>query len=88
MAWGELELEQAKIKVLQNEEVPLSVSMHAMAKAIKVLQSLVLSEKKTDVQLTLELWEVQKKKGVGTSGKAAKAMKTQMLDPFQEMIQG
>jgi hypothetical protein len=52
---AKLELEQAKIRVLQNKEVPSSISMHAMAKGIKVLQNLVLSERKTNVQLTLQL---------------------------------
>ncbi len=36
-AWVEFKLQRAKIKVLQNEEVPSSIFMHAMAKAIKVL---------------------------------------------------
>ncbi len=51
----ELELKWAKIRVFQNEKVLSSFSMHTMAEAIKVLQTLVFSEKKTNVQLTLEL---------------------------------
>jgi hypothetical protein len=56
--------------------------MHAMTEGIKVLQTLVLSERETNVQLTLELWKAEKEKGVGLNEEAAKAMKTQMLDPF------
>ncbi len=78
---AKLELEQAKIRVLQNKEVPSSISMHAMAKGIKVLQNLVLSERKTNVQLTLQLWKAQKEKGGWLNEEATKAMKTQMLDP-------
>jgi hypothetical protein len=55
--------------------------MHAMAKGIKVLQNLVLSERKTNVQLTLQLWKAQKEKGGWLNEEATKAMKTQMLDP-------
>jgi hypothetical protein len=51
----EIELKWAKIKVLQNKKVLLSLSMHTMAEAIKVLQTLVLNERKTNMQLTLEL---------------------------------
>ncbi len=36
-AWAEFKLQRAKIKVLQNKEVPSSIFMHAMAKGIKVL---------------------------------------------------
>jgi hypothetical protein len=56
--------------------------MHTMAEAIKVLQTLVLNERKTNMQLTLELWKAQMEKGVGSSREATKAMKTQMLDLF------
>jgi hypothetical protein len=56
--------------------------MNAMVEAIKVLQTLVVSEKETNMQLSLELREAQKEKGVRSSRGAAKAMKTQMLDPF------
>jgi hypothetical protein len=37
--------------------------MNAMAKALKVMQGLVLNEKETNAQLFLELREVHKKKG-------------------------
>jgi hypothetical protein len=56
--------------------------MNAMAEAIKVLQELVVSEREINMQLSLELKEVHKEKGVGPSGEVAKTMKTQMLDPF------
>jgi hypothetical protein len=42
----------------------------------------VVSEKKTNIQLSLELKEVQKEKGARSNEKVAKAMKTQTLNPF------
>jgi hypothetical protein len=56
--------------------------MNAMAEAIKVLQTFVVSKKETNMQLSLELREVQREKGVGLSEEATKAMKTQMPNPF------
>lgn len=56
--------------------------MNAMVEAIKVLQDLVVNKRETNMQLSLELREAHKEKGVGPSGEAIKAMKTQMLNPF------
>ncbi len=42
----------------------------------------MVNEKKTNIQLSLELKEVQKEKGVGPSKEVVKAMKTQTLNPF------
>ncbi len=42
----------------------------------------MVSEKKTNINLSLELKEVQKEKGVRLSEKVVKAMKTQTLNPF------
>jgi len=39
--------------------------MNAMAKTIKVLQTLVVNEHETNMQLSLELEEAQKEKGLG-----------------------
>jgi hypothetical protein len=61
--------------------------MHTMAEAIKVLQTLVFSEKKTNVQLTLELWKAQKEKGAKSSKEATKATKTQMLGTAKRVRQ-
>jgi hypothetical protein len=47
-----LKLEQVKIRVLQGEEVPPSLSMHVMAKAIKVVQTIVVNQGEANVQLT------------------------------------
>jgi hypothetical protein len=58
-----MELEWAKFKIHQIEEGPYSLSMNTMAKAIKVLQTLVVSKRETNMQLSLELREVQKEKG-------------------------
>jgi len=78
----EMELKRAKFTTRQVEKNPFSLSMNAMAKAIKVLQTLVVNERETNIQLSLELKEVQKEKGVGPNGKTTKAMKTQTLDLF------
>jgi len=59
--------------------------MHAMAKAIKVVQTIVVNQGKANVQLTLELKVTKKDKGRGLVEKlqeAAKAIKTQMVKPF------
>ncbi|CAK9858530.1 unnamed protein product [Sphagnum jensenii] len=56
--------------------------MNTMVEAIKVLQTLMVSERETNMQLSLELKEAQKEKGLGPSMEATKAMKTQMLDAF------
>jgi hypothetical protein len=50
--------------------------MNAMAKAIKVFQTVVADERKTNTQLPLELKEVQKEKGAKPNEEVAKAMKT------------
>jgi hypothetical protein len=62
-----MELEHAKFKTHQIKEGPSSLSMNAMAKTIKVLQTFVVSKRETNMQLSLELREVQKEKGVGPS---------------------
>jgi hypothetical protein len=41
--------------------------MNTMVKAIKVLQTLVVTKKETNMQLSLELRQVQKEKGAGPS---------------------
>jgi hypothetical protein len=47
--WSEMELEWTKFKAFQIEEGPSSLSMNAMAKAIKVLQTLVVSKRETNM---------------------------------------
>ncbi len=42
----------------------------------------MVNERKTNIELSLELKEAQKEKGAKPSEKVAKAMKTQTLDPF------
>jgi len=74
--WLELEVEWAKFKAQQIEESLFALFMNAMAKAIKVLQDLVFSERETNVQLSLELREAHKEKGAKPSGEVVKAMKT------------
>jgi hypothetical protein len=69
------ELEWGKIKALQGEEVPPSLSMHIMAKAIKVVQTIVVNQGKANVQLTLELKVTKKDKGARPSGKATRSRK-------------
>ncbi len=51
----EMELEWAKFKAFQVEKGPSSLSMNTMAKAITMLQTLVVNERKTNIQLSLEL---------------------------------
>jgi hypothetical protein len=48
----------------QVEEVLSLLSMNAMVETIKVLQTIVVSEKKTNMQLSLELKKVQKERGL------------------------
>jgi hypothetical protein len=79
MARLELEVKWAKVKAQQAKE---ALSMNAMAKALKVLQGLVLNKRETNAQLFLELRKAHKEKGAKPSRKAAKAMKTQMLNFF------
>jgi hypothetical protein len=43
------ELEWVKIKVLQGEEVLPSLSMHVMAKSIKVVQTITVNQGKANV---------------------------------------
>ncbi len=49
VAWLDMELEWTKFRAFQVEEGPFSLSMNAMAKAIKVLQILVVSERETNM---------------------------------------
>jgi hypothetical protein len=44
----------------------------------------MVNERETNMQLSLELREAHKEKGVGPSGEATKAMKTRTLDPFMK----
>jgi Fe-S cluster biosynthesis and repair protein YggX len=55
-----MELERAKFKTRQGEKSPSSLSMNAMAETIKMMQTLVVNEKETNMQLSLELKKVQK----------------------------
>jgi hypothetical protein len=77
-----MKLEQAKFKALQVKEGPSSLSMNAMVEAIKVLQTLVVNKRTTNIQLSLELKEVQKEKRARPNKEATKAMKTQTPNPF------
>ncbi len=61
----EMELEWTKFKALQVEKGPFSLSMNAMAETIKVLQTLVVNERETNMQLSSKLEEAQKEKGLG-----------------------
>jgi hypothetical protein len=65
----ELEVEWAKVKAQQAEEPLPALTMNAMAKVLKVLQGLVLNERETNAQLSLELREVHKEKGAKPSKK-------------------
>ncbi len=73
--WLELEVEWAKFKAQQVEEGPFALSMNAMAKAIKVLQDLVVSKREIDMQLSLELREAYKEKGASQAGKLQRPWK-------------
>jgi hypothetical protein len=73
-----MEVKRAKLKAQQVEEGLSTLSMNAMVEAIKMLQTLVVSKRETNMQLSLELMEAQREKGVGPNGEAANAMKTQM----------
>jgi FtsZ-binding cell division protein ZapB len=77
-----MEMERAKHKAQQIKEGPFALSMNAMVETIKVLQTLVVSKRETNMQLSLELREAQKEKGARSRKEASKAMKTQMSDPF------
>jgi hypothetical protein len=44
-----MELERAKVRVVQIKNVPFSLSMNAMAEAIKVLQTIVVNERNTNI---------------------------------------
>jgi hypothetical protein len=52
---AQLEMELEWAKALQVETGPSSLSMNAMVEARKVLQTLVVNKKKTNIQLSLEL---------------------------------
>jgi len=56
--------------------------MNIVVEAIKVLQIFVVSKRDINMQLSLELKEAQREKGVRPNGEVAKAMNTQMLNPF------
>jgi len=71
-----MELEWAKIKALQAKDIPSSHSMNAMAEAIKVLQTPMVSKRETNIELSLELKQTQKEKGTKPNGEATKAMET------------
>jgi hypothetical protein len=71
----ELEAEWVKVEAQQVEKAPSTLSMNAMAKALKVLQGLVVSERETNMQLSLELRKAHEEKWVGLR-EVAKAMKT------------
>jgi hypothetical protein len=77
-----MKLKQAKFRALQVKEGPSSLSMNAMVEAIKVLQTLVVNKRTTNIQLSLELKEVQKEKQARPNKEVTKAMKTQMPNPF------
>jgi hypothetical protein len=55
--------------------------MNAMAEATKVLQTFVVNKKETNMQLSLELKRFKGKRA-RPSEETAKAMKTQMPNPF------
>jgi hypothetical protein len=82
--WLEPGVEWAKFKAQQVEEGPSTLSMNAMAKAIKVLQNLVVNKRDINMQLSLELKEAHKEKGIGPSREATKAMKTRTLNPLMK----
>jgi hypothetical protein len=63
--WLEMELKWTKFRALQVEEGPSSLSTNAIAKTIKVLQTLMVNERETNMQLSLELKGAQKEKGLG-----------------------
>jgi hypothetical protein len=79
----EMEWEWAKVRALQVEKVLSSLSMNTMVEAIKVLQTLVVNKRKTNMQLSLESKKAQKERGLGPSGKAMKVMKSQIPDLFK-----
>jgi hypothetical protein len=58
-----MEMERAKHKAQQIKEGLFALSMNAMVETIKVLQTLVVSKRETNMQLSLELKEAQKEKG-------------------------
>jgi ribosomal protein S16 len=68
-----MELKQAKVRAFQAEEVPSLLSMNAIAKTIKALQTFMVNERE-NIQLSLELKEAQKEKGANPSEKVAKAI--------------
>jgi hypothetical protein len=55
----ELKLERIKAKALQKEDGFASLSMHAMVKALKALQAIVVSQRKHNAKLTLALEEAK-----------------------------
>jgi hypothetical protein len=59
----ELELERIKAKSLQREDGFASLSMHAMAKALKALQTIMVSQREHNAKLTLALEEAKKIRG-------------------------
>jgi hypothetical protein len=77
-----MELKQAKVRAFQAEEVPSLLSMNAIAETIKALQTFMVNERENNIQLSLELKEAQKEKGVNPSEEAVKAIKTQTSNLF------
>ncbi len=67
-----MELEWAKFRALQVGKGPSSLSMNTLVEAIKMLQTLVVSERETNLQLSLELKKAQKEKGIGPNKKSCK----------------
>jgi len=58
-----LEVQWTKVKDQQTKEPLPVLSMNAMAKALKVMQGLVLNEKETNAQLSMELKQGLTKQG-------------------------
>jgi hypothetical protein len=65
-----LEVQWTKVKDQQAKEPLPVLSMNAMAKALKVMQGLVLNERETNAQLSMELKEAHKEKGPNQAGKS------------------
>ncbi len=60
----ELKLERIKAKAFQRENGFASLSMHAVAKALKALQTIVVSQRKHNAKLMLALEEAKKIRGL------------------------
>jgi len=44
-----MELEQIKVRAIQTKNVSISLSMNVMVEAIKVLQTIVVNERNTNI---------------------------------------